>query len=93
MKRKVLPEELKDVLAISKFVTLYLLKTFSPTTFLLSDPLNNEHLVEIGEKLSCSCLPGYDDHCIHTFYVLLRIYKIDPTNPLAFQKSYSQNEI
>jgi hypothetical protein len=41
--------------------------------------------VSIGDKVTCSCGIVQNDHCIHTLYVLLKKFKVPPTNPIIWQ--------
>jgi hypothetical protein len=49
------------------------------------DPLGNYFKVRIDRGVACSCLPGHRDHCMHTFYVLTRIYGLAENDPLVYQ--------
>jgi hypothetical protein len=41
--------------------------------------------VSIGDKVTCSCGIVQNDHCIHTLYVLLKKFKVQPSNPIIWQ--------
>jgi hypothetical protein len=64
-----------------------------PKFFKFVDPLNNYFRVTIDKKVSCSCLPGNNDHCMHTFYVLNRIYQMQEEDPLIYQSSYTEQQL
>lgn len=44
--------------------------------------------VSIGSTVSCSCGIIQNDHCIHSLYVLLKKFKVPPTNPIIWQGIY-----
>lgn len=93
MQRKLISEILKEVLLVSRYITLYLVDSKPPNFFTFVDPLNNFFKVCIDKKISCSCQPGNNDHCMHTFYVLIKIYHISEEDPLIFQKEYSEGQL
>jgi hypothetical protein len=71
---------------VSQYLRLYLVDSRPPNLFSFVDPLDNYFKVSIDRQVGCSCLPGNNDHCMHTFYVLTRIYQISEQDPLIFQK-------
>ena len=68
------------LIEVVQHTTLYLLHKYAPNEFLLEDPMNNQHRVKLAVEISCTCHSGNLGHCIHTLYVLLRIYKLPPAN-------------
>lgn len=44
--------------------------------------------VSIGDRITCSCGIVQNDHCIHTLYVLLKKFKVPPTNPIIWQGNH-----
>lgn len=88
-----MPSNLREVLTVSKYITLYLVDSCPPSTYLFSDPLNNCFRVTIDQHLRCNCLPGNNDHCMHTFYVLMKIFKLSENDPLLYQPNYTEEEL
>ena len=43
--------------------------------------------------MNCTCIPGYYDHCIHSFYVLQKIFKLKEDDPLLWQNKYSIKDL
>ncbi|CAG9319700.1 unnamed protein product [Blepharisma stoltei] len=73
--------------------TFYLVQELGPTSFLLKDDNKISYRVSIGSTVQCSCRKTSPDHCIHTLYVLLKIFKLNPYNPLLWQLSFIDSEI
>ena len=91
-KKKPSPE-IKQLIIAASELRLYLLQENGPTSFIFKDELENKIKISIGSTITCSCASNKRDHCIHTLYVFLKIYKIDKENPLLWQTSYLDNEI
>ena len=73
--------------------TFYLVHEAGPTSFLLKDERGKQIKVQLGSRHTCSCGGGAREHCIHTLYVLLKIFRVLPDNPLAWQLSFIDSEI
>jgi len=71
---------------------LYLVQESGPTSFVFKDDADEKFKVSIGPTISCSCSKSFD-HCVHTFYVMLKIFKRDKEDPLIWQNSFIDNEI
>ena len=65
------------------------------TTFEFKDDNQNKFKVQVGHILQCSCTKTQksQEHCVHTLYVLQKIFKRDKNDPLLWQKSYTDSEI
>ena len=48
--------------------------------------------VTIGNPHRCTCYPE-EPFCIHVLYVLLKVLQVPVTNPLAWQRSYTDADI
>ena len=48
--------------------------------------------MQIGAEQSCSCKTS-PELCIHILFVMLKIYRIPPTNPVVWQQSLLDDEI
>jgi len=71
---------------------MFLLNDMGPTHFLFKDQDDKKIKVNIGTTISCSCNKSHD-HCMHTIWVLNKMFHIELTDPLIYQKSYLSNEI
>lgn len=72
---------------------LYLVQENGPLSFTFHDEQRNKITTTIGENNKCSCSKVTNNHCLHTLYVLNRIFKIPFHNPLIFQCSLTDMEI
>lgn len=78
---------------VSRCTTLYLLHKYSPFDFLFEDPMGTQHRVQIAHNISCSCHFGNLGHCIHSLYILLRIYKLPSDSAFVHQSSYCEEDL
>jgi hypothetical protein len=49
--------------------------------------------VQIGGLLGCSCKIKHDGPCKHLLFVLLKLLRVSPENPLAWQAALLDNEV
>ncbi len=49
--------------------------------------------VQIGGLLGCSCKTKHDGSCKHLLFVLLKLLRVSPENPLAWQAALLDNEV
>ena len=91
--RKKPPTELLPLMEQALDIRLYLIQELGPTLFVFKDDDGNKIKVQIGLHLGCSLCDPLTDHCIHTLYVMQRIYQINAENPLLWQCSYIDSEI
>ena len=91
--RKKPPGELLPIMEQAIDLRLYLIQELGPTVFIFKDDEGNKIKVQIGIQISCSLCDPLQDHCIHTLYVLQKIYQIGAENPLLWQLSYIDSEV
>ncbi len=86
--RNRMPTSIIQLLDVASRITLFLVGQNGPLCFIFKDRLGNKYKTFIGDSLKCSCSPARNDHCIHTIYVLLKIFKVSPQNPIMWQAAY-----
>jgi len=47
----------------------------------------------IGSEIKCSCGGGLQEHCIHTIFAMLKIFRISSADPLIWQLSFLDIEV
>ena len=52
-----------------------------------------KYKVQIGGLLGCSCKTRHDGPCKHLLFVLLKLLRVSPENPLAWQAALLDNEV
>jgi len=72
---------------------MYLVQENGPTKLVFEDNNHKKFKVQIGSEISCSCGGGKTEHCVHTIYSLLKIFRIEEGDPLLWQLSYIDSEI
>lgn len=90
--RQKVPMEFLPLIDSANDLKLYLVQEIGPTSFIFKDDFDNKFKVSIGPTISCSCSKS-NDHCIHTFYVMFKIFKRSKNDPLVWQNAYIDNEI
>ncbi|KAM6986250.1 mitogen-activated protein kinase kinase kinase 1 [Aplochiton taeniatus] len=69
---------------------LYLLQQIGPNSFLIGgDSPDNKYRVFIGPQ-TCSC--GRGAFCIHVLFVMLRVFQLEPPDPLLWRKTLKNFE-
>ncbi|CAB1332412.1 unnamed protein product [Coregonus sp. 'balchen'] len=69
---------------------LYLLQQIGPNSFLIGgDSPDNKYRVFIGPQ-TCSC--GRGAFCIHILFVMLRVFQLEPSDPLLWRKTLKNFE-
>lgn len=63
-----------------KQTRLYLVQETGPTNLIFKDDSQKKFKVLIGDELKCSCGGGIKEHCIHTLFALIRVYKMSEGN-------------
>jgi E3 ubiquitin-protein ligase ZSWIM2 len=70
--------------------TILLLQRRGPTSFLVKsgDP-GLKYTVQIGSKVTCSCRKhaSAPEVCIHIIFVMIKILRVPPSNPIVWQVS------
>lgn len=69
------------------------MQKYNEREYLLEDPLERQYRVKIDKEISCSCHGGNLGHCIHSLYILVRVYKLPENHPFVFKKSYTEDDI
>lgn len=90
--RQKMPTEFLPLIDSANALKLYLVQEIGPTSFVFKDDDDDKFKVSIGPTISCSCSKNFD-HCEHTLYVMLKIFKRDKNDPLIWQNSFIDNEI
>lgn len=73
--------------------TFFLVHESGLTSFVLKDETGKVIKVSLGGTHSCTCGGGKTEHCIHTLYILLKIFRVLPDNPIIWQLSFIDSEI
>ena len=69
---------------------LYLLSQSGPKAFVVgSDDVQKKYKVILGSQ-TCSCNKA---NCVHLLFVMLRVLKVQPTDPRLFFKTLQNYEI
>ncbi|KAM6293980.1 mitogen-activated protein kinase kinase kinase 1-like [Aegotheles albertisi] len=70
---------------------LYLLQQIGPNSFLIGgDSPDNKYRVFIGPQ-TCSC--GHGTFCIHLLFVMLRVFQLEPSDPMLWRKTLKNFEV
>ncbi|KAL0037874.1 hypothetical protein WJX79_003280 [Trebouxia sp. C0005] len=74
---------------------LFLMQRQGPMSFVLcEDGAECNHKVLLGPKPTCSCRRGRDTElCIHHIFVMLRVLRLPPNNPIIWQLSLIDREL
>lgn len=86
--RSKMPIEILKTMDVASKITLFMVGQTGPLSFTFKDRLGNKYKTSIGAELKCSCSPARGDHCIHTLYVMLKIFRVSPKNPIIWQAAY-----
>ncbi|CAH8512495.1 E3 ubiquitin-protein ligase Zswim2 [Schistosoma haematobium] len=75
--------------------TLYILKQYGPTFYLLQDGSKQKYKVQLGDVHTCSCgdFTKSRELCVHLCWILIRRFKVDPNNPVSWQSGLVEREI
>ncbi|KAL1508237.1 hypothetical protein AB1Y20_004354 [Prymnesium parvum] len=72
---------------------LFVVQEPGPTSFVLkSEASERQHRVSIGSVHSCSC-GARSQPCVHTAFVLLRVFRLPPSDTRAWQSSLIDSEL
>jgi E3 ubiquitin-protein ligase ZSWIM2 len=87
------PSNWEDMVERTCNSTLFLVQETGPTCFVLKDNTNLDvkYKVSIGDIQSCSC--RQKELCIHIMFVMLKVLRVPPTNPIAWQVSLVDQEV
>ncbi len=88
--------ELIRIFEESVDLRLYLVAEKGPLSFTFQDDKAKKFMINIGDKINCNCngnKKDQKDHCVHTIYVLNRIFKIGFSDQLILQLQYTDSEL
>ena len=71
----------------------YLVQENGPTKLTLEASNRKKYRISVGSEISCSCGGGRTEHCVHTIYALLKIFRIEEGNDLLWQLSFTDTEL
>jgi hypothetical protein len=55
-----------------------------PTKLTLEAANKKKYKISIGGEISCSCGGGRTEHCVHTIYTMLKIFRVDEADPVIW---------
>ncbi|XP_004703766.1 mitogen-activated protein kinase kinase kinase 1 [Echinops telfairi] len=85
------PEETNRRVSKVMRARLYLLQQIGPNSFLIGgDSPDNKYRVFIGPQ-NCSC--GRGTFCIHLLFVMLRVFQLEPSDPMLWRKTLKNFEV
>ncbi|XP_075397163.1 mitogen-activated protein kinase kinase kinase 1 [Tenrec ecaudatus] len=85
------PEETSRRVSKVMRARLYLLQQIGPNSFLIGgDSPDNKYRVFIGPQ-NCSC--GRGTFCIHLLFVMLRVFQLEPSDPMLWRKTLKNFEV
>ena len=64
-----------------------------PTKLTLEASNKKKYKISVGSEIYCSCGGGRTEHCVHTIYALLKIFRIEQTDPLIWQLGFTDAEL
>ena len=71
----------------------YLVQENGPTKLTLEASNRKKYRISVGSEISCSCGGGRTEHCVHTIYALLKIFRVEEGNDLLWQLSFTDTEL
>ena len=87
------PASFFELVQVALSATFFLVHESGPTSFALKNEQGKIIKVSLGSSHSCTCGGGKSEHCLHTLYVLLKIFRVLPDNPIIWQLSFIDSEI
>ena len=69
------------------------LQHVGPLSFVLGDQSGKKFKTSLGNVNTCSCQKRYGDYCIHIAFVLSKVFRLPPTNPLCWQRGFIDREL
>ncbi|VDP97994.1 unnamed protein product [Trichobilharzia regenti] len=72
--------------------TIYIIKQYGPTFYLLQDDTEEKYKVHLGDMHTCSCsdfMKSSGELCIHLCWLLIKRFKVDPNNPGLVEREIS----
>ena len=71
----------------------YLVAENGPTKLTLEANNKKKYKISVGSEITCSCGGGRVEHCVHTIYALMKIFRIEEGDPLLWQLSFTDTEL
>jgi hypothetical protein len=72
----------------------FLLHELGPTSFVIKQSNSKtKHRVMIGSEHKCSCHSNTSELCVHIYFVLLKVLRVPPDNPLCWQASLTDTDV
>ena len=71
----------------------YLVQSNGPTKLTLEATNKKKYKISVGSEISCSCGGGRTEHCVHTIYALMKIFRIREGDDLLWQLSFTDTEL
>lgn len=99
MNKKLVRDKLEDssqLILAALDLKQFQLSTIGPTAFIFRDEEGNKFKVIIGDPISCSCNKNFQapiKHCVHTLFVLLKIFKLRSTDERLIQTKFNNIHI
>ena len=81
---------------LDEFKFRFVVQQSGPTSFVLKNEAGKKFKTVLGSSLACSCgsSKGHPkEHCIHTLFLVLKVFQVPTTNPVTWQVSYLDTEI
>lgn len=86
------PDRVKMRIEDAKSARMYLVQTNGPTAYVVRSEGNPKTFrVLIGEYQTCSC--NTKDTCVHILFIMIKVLRVSPENPLVWQRSLLDSEI
>lgn len=80
-----------DILAAVSSTIMYVMQQCGPTSFIVKeDSDGSQHHVTVGSLQQCTCHRGAQasaELCRHIVFVMVKVLKVQPENPLVWQLS------
>ncbi|KAJ3302288.1 E3 ubiquitin-protein ligase Zswim2 [Kappamyces sp. JEL0829] len=89
------PPSLLDAIEQALASRLYILQEIGPMAFIVKGDAERKYKVGIGSRHQCSCaaLSLKSNYCLHTLWVLLKVFHVDSKTPILWQSSLVEREI
>ena len=86
-------DQLKERFTAAQQARIFVVQTPGPTSFVLREEGQRKKLrVSIGSVHTCTC-GERGQPCLHVAFVLLRVFRLPPTDPITWQASLIDREL
>eukprot|EP01038_Epipyxis_sp_PR26KG_P012348 gene12348-16561_t len=82
-----------EVEGLLQTTTLYLVSRSGPCVFGVKDDTDKVYKVVLGNPHFCSCNVNSSNYCVHRLFCLIKVLRIQSSNPLCYQSSLTDYEI